>query len=119
MRVHLLGRPIRVFLIDLVIPCTFACRANATWYPDGTSVGVNQLLVAPDGEGGVFGVDATTYELSGRIFHLDSAGEPGTDWPGAGVQLVAGNSYVTHQSIQALVTLPDGEGGLFVLTFER
>jgi len=96
-----------------------ARTASAAWQPNGNPIGLG-ATISPDGRGGLFSADGGTNALTGNIIHLDASGGVASGWPAAGIELVPGNrTSGAHDDIGPNATLPDGNGGLYVLTSER
>lgn len=121
---HLLERSRgRAALCWLLVACTsshaaFPAPATADWPPEGVQLSPNlRIAVGADARGGIFAADG--HDLLPRLHHLDANGERGPEWPFEGVELTPGVSPLEHASIRPFAILPDGTGGMFVLTRQK
>ena len=96
-----------------------ASLAGADWKEGGSLLSTQpSIVVGADGRGGVFGANNPGPPFP-RLYHLDAGGDTTSGWPAAGIELTPGMTIEQHYAIQPLAILPDGEGGMFVLTREK
>lgn len=116
---HTVGRLASFVFLAFAVSCLAASQSIAAWPPDGLVIGGAGSLISSDGAGGLFALDGNPYSVTGQVLRFTSDGNLASEWPAAGVELVAGNTYGAHAGIAAIAVLPDGDGGTFVLTYER
>ena len=93
--------------------------ARADWRPNGSVLAARSgAVITSDGRGGLFA--GTGYpEHFAQAYEISASGDSVPGWPVAGRTLTPSNSILEHNSITPVVMLPDGTGGMFLLTAEQ
>ncbi|MEK7269345.1 MAG: T9SS type A sorting domain-containing protein [Planctomycetota bacterium] len=103
----------------VVLTALWTLVGRADWKQDGSLLSTYpEVVVGADGRGGIFGSNNPAQSFP-RLYHLDVSGDTTAGWPVAGIELTPGMTADQHASIRAIAILPDGEGGMFVLTREK
>jgi hypothetical protein len=96
-----------------------AAGVHAEWKTDGSPLApALGAVVCSDGRGGLYGSVGYPIRFA-RLFRLTSRGEAASGWPPTGLELTPNMSQSEHNTTEPVSALPDGEGGLYLLTAEQ